>query len=124
MTQWDVVFADEFEPEFDTFAKAVQDELLAHLLVLRDEGPNLGRPLVDTLKGSDHANMKELRFSIGKEVWRFAFAFDPKRTAVVLVGGDKAEKKRFYGKLIKTADRRFTAHLKKEAAEHKRKGKK
>lgn len=57
--------------------------------------------------------MKEMRFSIGREVWRFAFAFDPKRHGVILVGGDKAGKdqKRFSKQLIKVADKRFTAHL-------------
>ena len=67
---WQVVFHDAFEPEFLALASSVQDELLAHALLLRDYGPGLGRPTVDTLKGSKHANMKELRFRQGKEVWR------------------------------------------------------
>ncbi len=84
---WQVIFYDEFELEFAAFAANVQDELLAHALLLRDYGPGLGRPTVDTLKGSKHANMKELRFRQGKEVWRVAFAFDPSRQAVLLVAG-------------------------------------
>jgi hypothetical protein len=70
--------------------ETVQDELLAHIAVLETFGPQLGRPRVDTLNGSRHKNMKELRFAVNNGVWRFAFAFDPKRTAIVLCGGDKS----------------------------------
>ncbi|MBF7142873.1 MULTISPECIES: type II toxin-antitoxin system RelE/ParE family toxin [Pseudomonas] len=94
-------------------AEVVQDELLAQLKVLERFGPDLGRPHVDTLKGSKHANMKELRFKADNGVWRIAFAFDPDRKAVVLIGGDKSgsSEKRFYKVLIKTADVRFDRHL-------------
>ncbi len=68
----------------------------------------LGRPYIDTLTDSSYANMKEIRLR-GQGVWRFAFAFDVKRNAVVLVGGNKQGKnrKRFYAELVATADRRF-----------------
>jgi hypothetical protein len=110
---WQVVFHDLFEPEFTAIAAAVQDELLAHAVLLRDYGPGLGRPTVDTLKGSQHSNMKELRFRYGKEVWRVAFAFDPARQAVLLVAGDKAgaDQRLFYKRLIDKADSRLTLHL-------------
>lgn len=113
MREWIVQFAPEFSSEFDAFDVDVQDELVAHLAVLAQEGPKLGRPLADTLKGSKYANMKELRFSCRREVWRFAFAFDPLRHAVVLLGGNKAgrDQKRFYEFLLREADRRFAAHL-------------
>lgn len=91
----------------------VQDELLAQLQLLACCGPALGRPRVDTLKGSRHSNMKELRFSVGNGVWRIAFAFDPSRCAVLLVAGDKAgiSERRFYRSLIDRADARFERHL-------------
>ena len=110
---WQVVFHHEFEPEFAALVDGVQDELLAHALLLRDYGPGLGRPTVDTLKGSKHANMKELRFRQGKEVWRVAFAFDPSRQAVLLVAGDKsgADQRLFYKRLIDKADTRLAHHL-------------
>jgi hypothetical protein len=110
---WQVVFHDLFEPEFTALATAVQDELLAHAVLLRDYGPGLGRPTVDTLKGSQHSNMKELRFRHGKEVWRVAFAFDPARRAVLLVAGDKAgaDQRLFYKRLIDKADSRLAQHL-------------
>jgi hypothetical protein len=91
----------------------VQDELLAHVAVLEVFGPQLGRPRVDTLNGSRHKNMKELRFDAADGVWRFAFAFDPNRRAMLLCGGDKSggSEKRFYKQLIERADGRFDAHL-------------
>ena len=110
---WVVLFHDAFDGEFDSLPEAVQDELLARAGMLEKIGPQLGRPYVDTLKGSKHANMKELRFDAADGVWRFAFAFDPKRRAIVLVGGDKSggSEKNFYKKLIRKADERFDDHI-------------
>ena len=112
---WEVEFDDPFEPEFDALPEAVQDELLARVKVLEQFGPQLGRPLVDTLDDSKHANMKELRFRCEDGLWRVAFAFDPRRRAILLAAGDKlgANQKKFYEKLIETADARFDAHLEK-----------
>lgn len=111
---WVVEFGDEFEPEFDRLLEDVQDELLAAAKLLERFGPTLGRPYVDTLNDSWHANMKELRFNAANGVWRVAFAFDPTRRGILLVAGDKSggSKKRFYKKLIAKADQRYDAHLK------------
>ena len=81
--------------------------------LLQHFGPHLGRPRVDTLHGSRHANMKELRFRAADGEWRVAFAFDPQRTAILLVAGDKSggSEKRFYRGLLRKADARFAAHL-------------
>jgi hypothetical protein len=113
MVGWSVDIGDEFEPEFDELPEEVQDEILAHARLLEQCGPQLGRPRVDTLNGSSHANMKELRFDAADGVWRVAFAFDPKREAILLVAGDKSggSEKRFYRELIRKADERFDAHL-------------
>jgi len=110
---WAVLLHDAFDAEFADLAEDLQDELLAHARLLAEFGPNLGRPTVDTLKGSRHTNMKELRFSWQGGVWRVAFAFDPKRQAILLVGGDKggADQRRFYKHLIRVADIRFDEHL-------------
>jgi hypothetical protein len=88
-------------------------ELLAKLLLLEEFGPSLKRPHVDTLKGSNHSNMKEIRFQANDGVWRVAFAFDPERSAILLVAGDKSggSEKRFYRQLIEIADSRFEDHL-------------
>ena len=67
---WEIVFHEAFEPEFDELPAEVQDELLAHARVLQTLGPELGRPRVDTLNGSRYPNMKELRFTTEKGVWR------------------------------------------------------
>ena len=108
-----VEIGDEFEPEFAALHQDVQTELLALARLLQQFGPRLGRPRVDTLNGSRHANMKELRFSAADGQWRGAFAFDPKRKAIPLAAGDKsgASGKRFYRELIRKADERFDAHL-------------
>lgn len=110
---WDVGFVEEFEAEFETFTQVVQGELLANAKLLETYGPQLGRPHVDTLNGSDYANMKELRFRADDGVWRVAFAFDPERNAVLLVAGDKSgtNERRFYKQLIDKADQRYAEHL-------------
>jgi len=111
--KWAVAMADEFKPEFAALGQDVRREVLALARVLQEFGPQLGRPRVDTLNGSRHANMKELRFSAAGGEWRLAFAFDPKRRAILLVAGDKSggSQKRFYRELIRRADERFDAHL-------------
>jgi hypothetical protein len=76
---WIVTFEDEFEQEFNALPLAVREASLAAAGILVDLGPQLGRPLVDTLKGSKFADMKELRFTADGGVWRAAFAFDPAR---------------------------------------------
>ena len=78
---WTVEIADEFEPEFDALDEDVQNEILALSRLLQHFGPQLGRPRVDTLNGSRHANMKELRFGVADGEWRLTFAFDPARAA-------------------------------------------
>ncbi len=110
---WIIQFHGAFEPEYNNLPETVQDSLLAHLGLLAQIGPHLGRPRVDTLKGSKHANMKELRFEAHDGVWRFAFAFDTQRNAIILIGGNKSGKseQRFYKQLIQEADNRFDYHL-------------
>jgi hypothetical protein len=110
---WDVEFHDAFEAEFLAFEESVQDALLAVAKLLAEYGPQLGRPHADTLKGSKHSNMKELRFEASDGEWRAAFAFDPERKAILLVAGDKSggSEKRFYKQIIAKADFRFSAHV-------------
>jgi hypothetical protein len=117
---WRVEFANEFDPEFDALERDVRVELLAHLRALKERGPALGRPYVDSLNGSKHANMKELRFEAAHGVWRVAFAFDPDRRAIILVAGDKTGTKagRFYRRLIPLADARFDQHLERRRSGH------
>jgi hypothetical protein len=120
--EWSVGLHDDFDLEFGELPETVQDEILALMGLLRQFGPVLGRPRVDTLNGSRHANMKELRFDAADGVWRVAFAFDPRRQAILLVGGDKSgsSEKRFYKQLIKKADARFGAHVERLEEEARR----
>jgi hypothetical protein len=110
---WHIIYDVDFAAEIARMPPAVRIELFAHASMLEQYGPQLGRPWCDTLKGSEHSNMKELRFNADGGVWRLAFAFDPKRKAMLLVAGDKkgADQAKFYKTLIRTADARFSVHL-------------
>jgi hypothetical protein len=114
-----VSWTAERTSEFDEWWKGLTDQeqrkVVASVEALQELGPGAGRPLVDTVEGSRHPNMKELRIT---QTMRVFFAFDPERTAILLVGGDKAGKtKRFYKKMIPVADRIYDRHLR-ELAEH------
>ncbi len=119
---WAVSTTDTFDAWFAELGGAGQAEIIAKVNLLRLLGPRLGRPHADTLNGSKHANMKELRADTRDQVLRIAFAFDPNRAAILLLGGNKAGtgQKRFYKKLIAEADELYDAHL---AAIKRRKGK-
>jgi len=110
---WTVLFLPEFDTQFNELAETVQDGLLAALAYVRELGPRAGRPTVDTLKRSKFANMKEIRLRSGSAAWRLAFAFDPKRRAVVLCGASKSgtSQTRFYRSLIERALARFASYL-------------
>jgi len=110
---WQVSFHPRFHAEFGELSECVQDELLAQLKPLQALGPLLGRPQVDTLKESQFANMKELRFRADGGVWRVAFAFNPQQNAILLVAGDKSGvgSQSFYKRLIAKADKRYAEHL-------------
>jgi hypothetical protein len=118
-TKWTVEFHPEFAPEVARFPEAVRQMIISRATLLREFGPQLGRPQVDTLKGSKHSNMKELRFRAEDGAWRVAFAFDGRRRAILLVGGDKSgmSQGKFYDDLIEIADHRFDTHQKAVAVE-------
>ena len=110
---WTVEFHVKFAAEYVAFSEKIQDEIAAQAELLHAMGPSLRRPHADTLKGSKHANMKELRFEADGGVWRVAYAFDPERKAILLVAGSKSgtSQSRFYKMLIHAADARFDSHL-------------
>ncbi len=120
---WEVRLHSAFEDEVLALERDVRIALFAAAKLLADFGPQLGRPHADTLMGSRHANMKELRFEAADGEWRAAFAFDPERNAIMLVAGDKSggSQKRFYKSLIAKADLRFSDHL--ESLQSVKKGK-
>ena len=116
---WVVVIHEDFDREITELSEEFQDELASYKELLEMFGPQLSRPHADTLEDSKHANMKELRFNADNGVWRVAFAFDPKRQAVLLVAGDKSggSQKRFYKQLIQKADKRFDDWIERQKGE-------
>ena len=110
---WEIGWTDEFGRWItsDEIDESGREDVRAALIVLREIGPKLGRPLVDTIKGSRHPNMKELRVQSKGRPFRILFAFDPERHAVLLIGGNKAGKSRFYEQMVARADALFDLHL-------------
>jgi hypothetical protein len=109
---WTVLFSEEFDEEFTSFPVDLQDKVLEKGNLLETYGPMLGRPDVDTLKGSQYPNMKELRVTVPSGEWRIAFAFDPRRRGVFLAAISKSgSSARQYTELTRTADKRFTQWL-------------
>lgn len=108
---WVVALDDEFAAWLREQTTRVREGILTSVELLRAFGPQLGRPHVDRIEGSAHPNMKELRVQIGGDPWRVFFAFDPQRSAFLLVGGDKTGDKRFYEVNVPIADARFARHL-------------
>lgn len=110
---WIIKQTEEFQDWFEGSDKALQDDTLEHVEVLRQFGPQLGRPQVDTLKGSSITNLKELRFNSGNKVVRLFFVFDPDRNGVLIIGGDKAGSgdKSFYDKMIDKSEKIYSKYL-------------
>lgn len=107
---WEVEFTDQFEDWWRTLTEKEQDAITAAVEVLEERGPGLARPSVDTIKGSRHANMKELRPRGGNI--RILFAFDPRRSAILLIGGDKSHRwQEWYREVIPIADDLYDEHL-------------
>ncbi|HLL89953.1 MAG TPA: type II toxin-antitoxin system RelE/ParE family toxin [Tepidisphaeraceae bacterium] len=108
---WEVEFTEEFAAWWDTLTEAEQDSVRHSVDLLRRSGPSLGRPHADTVHRSRHRNMKELRTQHGGRPMRTFFAFDPRRTAILLVGGDKTGDDRFYDRMIPIADTLYDVYL-------------
>lgn len=108
---WEIEHTDEFETWWQTLDEDEQTSVSASVELLRQLGPQLPRPHADTLNGSRHSNMKELRTQHQGRPLRTLFAFDPRRTAILLIGGDKTGDKRFYDRMIPLADQLYDDHL-------------
>lgn len=111
VNRWLVEYTQEFEQWWETLSGDEQASLAASVTVLEEDGPNLGRPHVDTIEGSKHTNMKELRTQHAGRPMRTFFAFDPRRAAILLIGGDKTGDKRFYDRMVPIADELYDVHL-------------
>jgi len=112
VVMWTIKTTNTFDEWFDILDDIDRTNVLASMIVLQERGPMLSRPYADTVKGSCHSNMKELRVQSKGDPIRAFFAFDPKRKGVLLCAGNKTgNDKRFYDEMIPIADREFTAHL-------------
>lgn len=120
MKEGTIIYRSRYANWFGKCGESLQDEILAHLEVLRTMGPNLGRPRVDHIKGSKHQNMKELRIQFKGDPVRILFAFDLKRRAVLLLGGAKTGDKDWYRRNVPLADQELTLHLNELEKEKKR----
>jgi len=109
--EWQVLLDTSFKAWLLDQEQDIQTAIFAYIGLLRAFGPSLGRPHVDTLKGSQLANLKELRVQVQGNPWRVLFIFDSKRRALLLVGGNKRGDVKWYKKAIPIAEQRYQQHL-------------
>lgn len=109
---WEVEFTDEFEVWWHTLSVSEQGKVDARVTLVMEQGPNLGFPFSSQLKTSRHPEMRELRVQAGGDPLRILYAFDPRRAAILLLGGDKTGDDRWYETNVPRADRLFDVHLK------------
>jgi Uncharacterized protein conserved in bacteria len=121
---WHIERTDEIVNWIKNIDDDAKEAILKGLLILREIGPSLGRPYVDSVQKSRHPNMKELRVQSKQRVFRIFFVFDPKREIILLIGGDKRGDKNFYQKMIPIADRLYDRHLEKLKEQHESTSKK
>lgn len=110
---WEVEYTDQFEDWWNALGADAQEDIDAIVRVLEQVGPALTRPYADTVNGSRYPNMRELRVQSGGRPLRVLYAFDPRRTAILLIGGDKTgmTDAQFYGTYVPLADRLYEQHL-------------
>ncbi len=108
---WEVEYTDEFEAWWENLSEEEQESIDAVVRVLQQVGPRLPRPYSDTVEHSRHQNMKELRVQHRGRPYRILYVFDPRRTAILLIGGDKTGHKNWYKKYVPVADKLYDEHL-------------
>jgi hypothetical protein len=108
---WLVEVTDEFGAWWETLGPGAQDDIAAIVAVLEQRGPQLPFPYSSAVAGSRHGPMRELRVQIGGDPLRIFYAFDPRRAAILLIGGNKSGDDRFYQRMIARADRLYDSYL-------------
>ena len=108
---WDVEYTNEFGEWWKDLNEGQQDDVTATVELLMESGPNLRFPHSSGIGGSKHSHMRELRVQSGGNPIRVFYAFDPRRSAILLIGGDKTRKDRFYNEYIPVADRLYDEYL-------------
>lgn len=109
--EWVVEYTDEFGAWWDTLSQAEQISVGAHVQKLESRGPHLPFPYSIGANGSRHTHMRELRVQSGGTPLRIFYAFDPRRTAILLIGADKTGDERFYERMIRLADDLYDENL-------------
>ena len=109
--EYSVEYTDEFGTWWDGLADGEQASISVHVRQLEKRGPNLPFPYSSGLKGSRHGHMRELRVQSGGKPLRIFYVFDQRRSAILLIGGDKTGDKRFYERMIPIADALYDVHL-------------
>ena len=110
--EWEAEYTHEFGVWWDSLSESEQAELAAKVELLQEFGPTLPRPHSDTIVSSRHSNMKELRGKVDERQLRVLYAFDPRRTEILLIGGDKSGDPKWYERFVPIADDLFDRHLK------------
>lgn len=108
---WEVEFTDEFEAWWSTLEEDEQISVAASVRLLEAQGPQLGYPHSSGINGSRHGHMRELRTQHDGRPFRTLYAFDPRRSAILLIGGDKTGDGRWYEVNVRLADRLYDEHL-------------
>lgn len=121
--QWEVEYTDEFGAWWDALTDAEQESVRASVRLLGGFGPNLRFPHSSGVNGSRHEHMRELRVQHAGRPYRVLYAFDPRRCAILLIGGDKTGNDRWYVVNVPIADRLYDEHLKELEKEAKKHGK-
>ncbi len=109
---WEVEYTDEFEVWWEALDEAEQVSIDASVQLLEEKGPNLPHPHSSGINGSKYDHMRELRTQHKGSPYRTLYAFDPRRTAILLIGGDKTGDDRWYVENVPVADRLYDEHLK------------
>jgi hypothetical protein len=108
---WNVEHTDEFAEWYHGLNEGQQDDITAVGLLLMEQGPQLPFPYSSGINGSKHAHMRELRVQSGGRPLRVFYAFDPRRSAILLIGGDKTGDGRFYQRMVPIADALYDVYL-------------
>ncbi len=108
---WNLEYTDEFAEWYGAPSESQQDDVTAAGLLLIEQGPRLPFPYSPGLNGSRHTHMRELRVQSGGRPIRVFYAFDPRRTAILLIGGDKTGDDRFYERMIPVADALYDTYI-------------
>lgn len=108
---WDVEYTDEFGDWWTGLGDAERESIAVIVGLLECEGPGLRHPHTSGINGSRHEHMRELRIQHAGRPYRVLFAFDPRRCAILLIGGDKTGKDRWYEEHVPIADRLYDDHL-------------